>query len=342
MMLSRLRLGTKLMLAPMLVLACMACMACLSWSAIAHQGQALEILVQQRAAQTRSAAELAASARQAHSEVYQLITWISASFSPARTDTLVRGIHRRHAAIARNFTTLTRLTGKVDAESALVHQAERAYRGYLASVLDVIELARADQSISANAMIRAERAFDTVLVRLDALTRLEQQLGERAAAEAADESHTVAILMPAALMATLAAALLVTLAVRRALHDELAGLRAAADALGAGDLRAMPVSEGRDEICLAAQALGAARLALHGRLACVLDGARALGAQARDGDNDLHASALALARTAMAFQLDEIVALPAPAAGKWPRKRKGMPGPVRPGHPYLRLAVSRR
>jgi hypothetical protein len=343
-MLSRLRLGTKLLLAPMLVLAFMACMLGLSWTAIAGQGEALDIIVQQRAAQTRSAAELAAGARQAHAEVYQLISWISASFSQARTDTLVRGIHRRHAAIARSFTALTRLTARVDAESALVQQAERAWRVYLASIGDVIELARADQSISANAMIRSERAFDTVLLRLDALTRLEQQMVERAAAQATDASHTVGIMIPAALMAALATAMLVTLALRRALQDELAVLANAAAAIGAGDLRPVPVAQGRDEICLAAQALDAARQALNGRLLTVLDGARALGGQAREdaSDSPLHAQALALSRSVMAFQLDDGAAVCAPACLASPRKRKGMPGPVRPGHPYLRLAASRR
>lgn len=221
---TRLCLGPRLLYAPMLVLAIMFGTCCAAYTAIAHQGLALETIVRHRAAHTRSAAELAASARQAHAEVYQLITWISASFSPARTDTLVRGIHRRHAAIARSFTALTRLTGGGGAEGAQVAQAERAYRTYLASVLEVIELARSDQSISANAMTRSERAFDTVLLRLDALTRLEQLLGERAAAQAADECNTIATLMPAALMAAFALAVIVTMAVRRALLDDVAAL----------------------------------------------------------------------------------------------------------------------
>jgi phosphoglycerate-specific signal transduction histidine kinase len=336
MMLARLRLGSKLMIAPMLVLGMMLVVSIVAWQAIARQGQALETVVQQRAAQTRSAAELAANARQAHSEVYQLITWISASFSQARTDTLVRGIHRRHAAIARSFTALTRLTGGAGPEGVLVRQAETAYRAYLASVLDVIDLARNDQSISANAMTRSERAFDTVLLRLDALTRLERLLAERAAVQAADESKTVATLMPAALMGAFALALLVTLAIRRSLQDELDALVGAAMAIGDGDLRPTPSMRGADEICRAGRALAVAREKLNGRLQAVLEGARDLAARA-EGDA-LHDDALALARSVMAFKLDERV----PAPVTWGRKRKGTPGPVRPRRPYLRLAVSRR
>jgi len=341
-MLSRLRLGTKLLLAPMLVLVLMFGVSCIAYRAVACQGEVLATIVQQRAAQTRSAAELAAGARQAHAEVYQLITWISASFSPARTGTLVRGIHRRHAAIERSFAALTRLTARAGPENALVHQAERAWRVYLASVLDVIELARNDQSISANAMTRSERAFDTVLLRLDALTRLEQLHGERAAAKAANDSHTIATLMPAALMASLSLALLVTLAVRRALLAELDSVVAAAVAIGDGDLRPQPLLNGRDEICRAGRALGAARQKLNARLLGVLAGVRAVGAEARASDAGaaVHAQALALSRTVMAFQLSEAAAPPAQAW--WKRKRKGMPKPLRPGHPYLTLAVSRR
>jgi methyl-accepting chemotaxis protein len=341
-MLSCLRLGPKLLLAPLLVLVLMLFVSCMTYSAIARQGEALDAIVQQRAAQTRSAAELAATARQAHAEVYQLITWISASFSQVRTDTLVRGIYRRHAAIERSFAALTRLTGAAQAESALVRQADRAWRTYLASVLDVIELARGDQSISANAMTRAERAFDTVLLRLDALTRLEQLTGERAAARAADDSRTMATLMPAALIAALALALLVTMAVRRALLDELDHVMGVAGAWGEGDLRTLPVAQGRDEICRASQVLDAARRKMNGRLREVLDGVRAVGAEARviDGGGAAHTRALALSRLVMAFRLDDAPARPARA--RWGRQRKGMPAPLQPGHPYLRLASSRR
>jgi hypothetical protein len=317
-MLSRLRLGPKLLLAPLLVLVLMFIVSCIAYGAIARQGDALEDIVQQRAAQTRSAAELAASARQAHAEVYQLITWISASFSQARTDTLVRGIHRRHAAIERSFTALTRLTATVQAEGTLVRQADGAWRTYLASVLDVIELARNDQSISANAMTRSERAFDTVLLRLDALTRHERLLGERAAARAADDSRTIATLMPAALMAALALALLVTMAVRRAMLDALDGVVATACAMGDGDLRALPAVDGRDEICQAHRMLGVARRNLNVRLHDALD----------------------MSHTALVFALDEAAVLPQPV--RCERQRKGMPGLSRPGHPYLRLAASRR
>ncbi len=337
-MLSRLRLGSKLSLAPMLVLGMMLVVSMVAWQAIARQGQALETVVQLRAAQTRSAAELAANARQAHSEVFQLITWISASFSQARTDTLVRGIHRRHAAIARSFTALTRLTGGAGPEGALVRQAEIAYRAYLASVLDVIELARNDQSISANAMTRAERAFDTMLLRLDALTRLEQLLGERAAVRAADESKTVATLMPAALMGAFALALIITLAVRRAILDELDVLVAAAQAIGDGDLRPTARMRGADEVCRAGRALAVAREKLNGRLQALLEGARAVAARAEGGA--LHDDALALVRSVMAFRLEDTA--PTPAPRRWGRTKKGTPGPLRPGRPYLTLAVSRR
>jgi hypothetical protein len=211
-MVSSLRLGSRLLLAPALVLVLMFLVCGTLYQVVTHQGEALGTVVQQRAAQTRSAAELAANARQAHAEVYQLITWISASFSQARTDTLV-------------------------------HQV--AFRAYLASVRDVIDLARSDQSISANAMTRSERAFDTVLLRLDALTRVEQLLGERAAARAADDCNTIAILLPVALMVALALVVGVTLAVLRTLQEEITALLSAETTRTPG-----PVRRGRPRLRL--------------------------------------------------------------------------------------------
>jgi hypothetical protein len=236
-MVSSLRLGSRLSIAPALVLVLMFLVCGTLYQVVAHQGEALGTVVQQRAAQTRSAAELAANARQAHAEVYQLITWIGASFSQSRTDTLVRGIYRRHAAVARSFTALARQTSGVKAEGNLVQQTEIAYRAYLASVRDVIDLARSDQSISANAMTRSERAFDTVLLRLDALTRIEQLHGERAAARAADDCNTIAILLPVALMVALALMVGVTLAVRRTLEEEITAMLSAETTRTPGPLR---------------------------------------------------------------------------------------------------------
>src|SRR5665647_309390 len=98
-MLSRLRIGPKLLLAPGVVLLLLIVLSCGAYYAMVRQNHSLETIVQQRAAHLRDAAVLVASAHHAHTEMYQLLTWISASFSNARVDALVRDIHQRHSAI---------------------------------------------------------------------------------------------------------------------------------------------------------------------------------------------------------------------------------------------------
>ena len=100
-MLSRLRIGPKLLLAPGVVLLLLIVLSCGAYYAMVRQNDSLEVIVQQRAAHLRDTAALVASAHQAHTEMYQLLTWISASYARPRVDALIRDIHRRHGAIGR-------------------------------------------------------------------------------------------------------------------------------------------------------------------------------------------------------------------------------------------------
>ena len=165
-MLSRLRIGPKLLLAPGVVLILLLVLSCAAYFAMVRQNESLEIIVQQRAANIRAASDLAASAHQAHTEIYQLLTWKYASFSAPRVDALARDIHARHRAIDAQFRAMSAATALGSAERRYIGEAGAAYRVYVRAVLDVIELSRDDGSIGANAMQKAERAFEVVALRL--------------------------------------------------------------------------------------------------------------------------------------------------------------------------------
>ena len=109
-MLSKLRIGPKLLLAPGVVLVLLVLLSCGAYFAMVRQNQSLEIIVGQRAASSRAASDLVSSAHQAHTEIYQLLTWQYASFTAPRTDGLARDIHARHRAIDIKFRNLAAST----------------------------------------------------------------------------------------------------------------------------------------------------------------------------------------------------------------------------------------
>jgi methyl-accepting chemotaxis protein len=277
-MLARLKIGPKLLLAPAAVLLLLVFSSCSSYIAMLSQNRAFEAIVYERAARIKDAGELLGESQQAHANVYQLLTWMGASFSGARVQALVREIRQRHVSIARRFEALARAGAGAD-EQRLLALGREAFAVYLRDVRDVLELAQQDHSLSANAMSKAERSFDVVERHLGALALLEQALSERAQREAKADFDAAAVLMPGIVALSVMLTGAITMAVRGALLKELAAIGKAARGLGAGDLSVPRRAYGRDEISETSRALDASIRNLNKTL-------RDIRAQAEEVDDD--------------------------------------------------------
>lgn len=307
--LSKLKIGPKLLLAPGVVLLLLIVLSCGAYYAMVRQNDSLETIVEQRAARLRDAAELVASAHHAHTEMYQLLTWISASFSTVRIDALIRDIHQRHNALQRRFANLTRVTAPGSAERRFVEQAESAHATYVKAIRDVIELSPQDHSTSASAMSKAERAFDVVALRLGELSRLEQELSEQAANSAAQDFRTISTLMPLVIVLSIVLSLAITMAVRRALLREVTEIGAAALGLANGNLMVGPRTYGNDEISDTSRLLDTSIRNLNATLKGILESARSIDSASREmaiGNADLsnrtEAQACSLLQTACSME----------------------------------------
>jgi len=280
-MLSRLRIGPKLLLAPGAVLVLLLVLSCAAYVALARQNDSLESIVGQRAASMRAAATLGTESHKAHADIYRYLSWMGGSFPLARTEPLRRGILAQHGRIAIGLGTLAAgaLSG---AERRHVEQAAQAQRRYARAVRDVIELAPLDGSISANAMQKAEAAFALVDQRLSDLGALEDALSRQAAGSAKADFRLISILMPALLALAIALSLAITLAVRRILLGEIHDIGLAASSLASGNFTVRQRDYGSDEIADTSRLLDASIRNLNGMLCTVVDAARTIGAASRD------------------------------------------------------------
>jgi methyl-accepting chemotaxis protein len=281
-MLSRLKLGPKLLLAPVIVLVLLVLLSCGAWYAMVRQNASLEDIVGRRAAHMRAASDLAFTAQRGHAEIYQLQTWIGGSFPKSRIEPLIHDIHRQHGLTEAGLRRLARMTPAGSAERRFIDGAASAYTRYVQVARDVIELARDDQSISANAMSKAEAAFADVAQRLNALAQLEQSLSQEASDSAAAEFHAMTWLMPCVILLAIAVSLGITVAVRRALLAEIRGIGAAVVDLASGDLTVKDRVYGNDEIAETSRALDASIRNLNGTLRTILESARSIGSASRD------------------------------------------------------------
>lgn len=275
-MLSRLRLGPKLLLAPLTVLILLVVLSAGSYAGLLRQNRSLENIVQQRAARIRAASELVACANHVHSQIYQLLTWMNGSFSRPRIDALILDIERREVSIDQRYRRLAAVTVQGSAERRFVEQSQAAHAVYVRAVDDVIEIGRADGSIAANAMSKAERAFDVVALRLAELSKLEQELSEAAYRDAEADFTVLSILLPIVVLLSIALSLLLTVAVRRALLGEIGEINAAALGLAQGDLTVRERDYGRDEIAETSRALDASIRNLNATLSTILASAQSI------------------------------------------------------------------
>ncbi|MGI4721402.1 MAG: methyl-accepting chemotaxis protein [Janthinobacterium lividum] len=281
-MLSRLKIGPKLLLAPGVVLLLLVMLSSGAYYAMVRQHASLQNILGPRAVQMRGAVGLAEQAQRVHADTYKLLTWIGSSISRTRIDGLIAGIGRQHAAIEGAFAGLARLTPAGSAERRHVEQAARAHRAYVGAAREVVELARADETIGANAMIKPEAAFAVMTQRMAMVAELERELSEEASASAAADFRVTAALMPLVVLLAVGVSLAITVAVRRALLLEIRGIGAAALGLASGDLTVRERAYGVDEIGETSRALDAGIRNLNGTLRTVLESARTIGSASRD------------------------------------------------------------
>lgn len=289
-MLSKLRIGPKLLLAPGAVLFLLILVSCGAYYAMVRQNDSLGTIVEQRAARLRDTAALVNSAQRAHTDVYQLLTWLGASFSERRVKALASVIDSDQADTRRRLRQLAADTPAGSGERRLVEQAGAAHVQYLTAVADVIDLARADASTSASAMSKAELSFETVAARLAELSAHEQQLSEQAARRAAGDFDTMSTLMPLVVALSIALSLAITMVVRRALLREVTDIGDAAIDLASGNLLVPQRDYGSDEISATSRVLDTSIRNLNATLKGILDSARSIDSASRQmalGNADL-------------------------------------------------------
>lgn len=289
-MLSKLRIGPKLLLAPGAVLFLLILVSCGAYYAMVRQNDSLGTIVEQRAARLRDTAALVNSAQRAHTDVYQLLTWLGASFSERRVKALASVIDSDQADTRRRLRQLAADTPAGSGERRLVEQAGAAHVQYLKAVADVIDLARADASTSASAMSKAELSFETVAARLAELSAHEQQLSEQAARRAAGDFATMSTLMPLVVALSIALSLAITMVVRRALLREVTDIGDAAIDLASGNLLVPQRDYGSDEISATSRVLDTSIRNLNATLKGILDSARSIDSASRQmalGNADL-------------------------------------------------------
>jgi methyl-accepting chemotaxis protein len=279
-MLTKLRIGPKLLLAPGLVLVLLLMLSGAAYYGMVRQNASLENMVQVRAARLQSVDDVAGDAKYVHANVYQLLAWINGSFAKNRLDALIADIDHRHTALK---TRLTELGSVADgAEKKPVEASLAALAAYRKAVLETIEMAQVDQSIATNSMQKAEKDFVVLNQNLAQLAALEKTLSEQAYAAAKDEFHSLGTSMVVLVALSIGLSLAVTMLVRRAMLRDIGAISDVVRELAEGRLTASAGSVGRDEIADTSRALDQTIANLNHTLRSVLDSVRSIDTASKE------------------------------------------------------------
>ncbi|MYM25574.1 methyl-accepting chemotaxis protein [Duganella sp. FT135W] len=279
-MLNQLRIGPKLLLAPMLVLVLLILTAGAAYLGMVRQNASLENLVQVRAARLKTAADVSGEARYAHANIYQLLAWVNGSFAQARLDALGREIKTRHAAIDEQLRNLDALAD--DSERKIVVQSLQALAAYRKAVAQTMDMAQMDQSIATNSMAIAEKQFLLLNEQLAQLSTLEKKLSEQAHAQAKGDFHTLNTTMAIMVLLSVVLSTGVTMAVRGAMLRDIRAIADVVVALAAGRLAAGRRNHGRDEIADTARMLDQTMANLTQTLTTILGAVHSIDTAARE------------------------------------------------------------
>ncbi|WFR79265.1 methyl-accepting chemotaxis protein [Janthinobacterium rivuli] len=289
-MLNQLRIGPKLLLAPILVLLLLILSSTGAWYGMVRQNASLENMVRVRITHLKAAADVLGEARQVHGNMYQLLSWTNGSFAKARLDALEQQIKVRHAAIGTQLTSL-RATA-TGAERTLVDAAIAALAGYRKAVLETMEMAQMDQSIATNSMLKAETQFGQFNTQLAQLSALETTLSSQAHATASAEFRTLGWSLLLTVLLSILVSIVVTMLVRRAMLVEIRGIADAVQDLAAGKLTAGAPKQGNDEIAATSRVLDQTIAHLNQTLRTIMDAVQSIDTASHEiatGNLDLSA-----------------------------------------------------
>lgn len=291
MLMSRLRLGHKLWLAPGVVLALMLLLSALGLWVLLEKQRSVAEIVEVKTPALLAAVDIQRAVEAIQADSYRLLAWTAASYAEAKVQELSDRIGRALPAAAEAAGRLGEARGG-GAHAEQLKTLTAAVNAYVKAIPPVLDMAGTDASVATTLMIKTEQPFAEMARQIESLRRAEAAALEEASgrsAAAVQQAKNVAL---ALLAVCVAAACGLTWIVRHSILQAVESIRSAAERLREGDLTVDSVLPGRDEVALTAQAMAQT----VGTLRTTIEGVNAAAshidvavAEIAQGNNDLSA-----------------------------------------------------
>ncbi|HEX5802842.1 MAG TPA: methyl-accepting chemotaxis protein [Azospira sp.] len=253
-LLAYLRIGQKLMLAPMLVLILLLVLAAVSLDGLRRQQAVVDDFYQVRFAHLKRVHQLNSLVQRSYSLTFELLASASANYPEAQREEIARRIAGHFGEGERLLAGWLGEADLVADERALIEASAAQLKRYRARIDEVLEVARIDYGTAVPIMNLAQKDYEQLAQPVARLGQLEEQLSRASFDAAADHLAQARTLLIAVVAVSFVAAILVSLLIQRVTVRSVRAIRDAADHLQGGDLRHRVPTAGRDEIADTASA----------------------------------------------------------------------------------------
>ncbi|NVO16338.1 MAG: methyl-accepting chemotaxis protein [Rhodoplanes sp.] len=242
-------LSIKVFVAPVLVIAFMLAIAGGAHWASSQQGAALTAIVKDAMPKAAAIDRLSDAAVLAHVELYRSVNWAANSDDKQKFEESTKKARTFLAEakkIGGEFTT--RWTASA-AETAQIAAVQTAVDKYTEAAVNVLDMAESDSTTAFIFILAAEKPFEEMASRLDAMRALQARQVQETSAAAFETERRASLLLLVLLGTALVLAAGVTVVVARMISRPITGMTQAMTALAGGDKSVViPGTDRGDEI----------------------------------------------------------------------------------------------
>ncbi|HEY0824174.1 MAG TPA: methyl-accepting chemotaxis protein [Ramlibacter sp.] len=240
------RIWHKILVAPGLAIVFLLGFGAISYGVVDRQNVALEDLAKKRLAGVVTATDAAQDIGEVHANVYRLFTWIT----NLSEDQVKKATGAQKVKVEAVIGSLTRFRDQphlTSEERKRVDAVLPMLARYNRLADDAIDTSTGDVSTGAMMMQNADSQYQAMVKNLDELVQFEKKLAQESYESAATASRTASFLLLAILLVAVAASVIAALLMSRAIVRPLHQAIRAAEQIAVGDLSTDVRVRGQDE-----------------------------------------------------------------------------------------------
>ena len=246
-LLSRLRLGPKLLLGPLVVLLILTVLGASAMFGLSRQAYHLKVDVAAHQAGMVNSGEILREIQEAQRGVYQVLAMASASYPAEKRNEAAAAAQKAMAGAVSKLRQLGELSLGEDQKPAVARLLPITI-SYQKKMAEALEMLEDDNTIATTMMLRSASLWNEILQGLKVLNTAQVESSQIAINSVVDFSRVMQWGLAIALLVAFAASIALSLKVSRAIRQDVYQIRDAARGMQSGDLGAHLETSSLDEI----------------------------------------------------------------------------------------------